>query len=647
MNSMIRRFAAFVLAVLLLTASAALADLERGDKGAEVSELQQLLFETGWLFELPDGAFGKRTEAAVKQFEEYAGLPVDGVADEEMILALAASLEELNNANGVVSEYFGKHVVGYFTGSPDDGEYWEEPAPVYAQYCHQWTDEYGYSVTDHCWKHHELWLETHYMLESFDAKTAQEATEMWIAEVNELYDKWMQLLPEEERESVIANRAMFLASVEAQRAAYGIGEQSVNAVIKAEAGISQTLNNQAVWLCSMIWELEKASAPDDEAIVLNGALAIDGDIVYYAGEIAGEGCGIYAMDADGSNRRKISDIQASIRAVSNGNLLVWRYEDYGYAAMEVLCADGSLATVGYSNPYAIAQGGRFYFGGSSVAEDGTDHQWVLSSDPEYHDRYYPVHADEEYLYFLYTDNSEMEYSPDDSFLPYMDVELNRLHFATGEVQLLSGVGTTYIGIEDGFLYYTLSDLEFYDEDGGAYTIDVEDGLYAMDLETLAETKIAQLTDQENVYDEYLFLEDGIFYILHWDFTDDKTDKKILRRKVNGEELPAFELGDRDIFPLCVVDGAVYGIQTEVIETEEYWFSKDEIVCFDPHTGGQTNFALEENEVMFYTELMPKVAVANGRIYYYALNEETNVEAYKCMAMNGSDVKTLAAGDPLY
>ena len=236
MKKTIRRMASLLLCVMLMV-TAASAELKRGDKGGEVSELQQLLFETGWLFELPDGAFGKRTEAAVKQFEEYAGLPVDGIADDEMIIALAESLERLNNENGVVSGYFGRNVVGYFTGSPDDGEPWEEPAPVCAQYCSQRTDEYGYSATDFCWKHHALWQETHYMLESLDIRAAQEASAMWHAEVNALYDQWAQLLPEEERDGIVANRATFFASVETQKAASGHSDLSDMSIIRTEAGI--------------------------------------------------------------------------------------------------------------------------------------------------------------------------------------------------------------------------------------------------------------------------------------------------------------------------------------------------------------------------------------------------------------------------
>ena len=84
-----------VLLALLLPTSAALADLKRGDAGDDVTELQLMLFESGWLFELPDGRFGGNTEQAVKDYEKYAGLKVDGVADDEMIASLRADWQQL------------------------------------------------------------------------------------------------------------------------------------------------------------------------------------------------------------------------------------------------------------------------------------------------------------------------------------------------------------------------------------------------------------------------------------------------------------------------------------------------------------------------------------------------------------------------
>ena len=77
-------FCALLLALLMFCASAASAELRRGDSGDGVYALQELLFESGWLFELPDGAFGRNTEQAVKDaFAAYDRLVKLGIPAED------------------------------------------------------------------------------------------------------------------------------------------------------------------------------------------------------------------------------------------------------------------------------------------------------------------------------------------------------------------------------------------------------------------------------------------------------------------------------------------------------------------------------------------------------------------------------------
>lgn len=54
--------------------------LKRGDEGADVARLQDLLRAHGHDPGRSDGKFGPRTEACVKAFQLATGLPVDGVA---------------------------------------------------------------------------------------------------------------------------------------------------------------------------------------------------------------------------------------------------------------------------------------------------------------------------------------------------------------------------------------------------------------------------------------------------------------------------------------------------------------------------------------------------------------------------------------
>ncbi len=58
--------------------------LSKGAQSAEVKKLQQRLFELGYFNGKRDGKFGDVTKRAVKQFQQAAGLTVDGVATSEM-----------------------------------------------------------------------------------------------------------------------------------------------------------------------------------------------------------------------------------------------------------------------------------------------------------------------------------------------------------------------------------------------------------------------------------------------------------------------------------------------------------------------------------------------------------------------------------
>lgn len=55
--------------------------LAKGAKSDAVLELQNRLYELGFLMDDRDGAFGNKTQTAVKSFQEYAGLEATGIAD--------------------------------------------------------------------------------------------------------------------------------------------------------------------------------------------------------------------------------------------------------------------------------------------------------------------------------------------------------------------------------------------------------------------------------------------------------------------------------------------------------------------------------------------------------------------------------------
>ena len=65
--------------------------LKVGDKGTAVTELQKRLIELGYLTTSATGTYGEATKAAVKEFQQLAGLTADGLAGTATINALFAT----------------------------------------------------------------------------------------------------------------------------------------------------------------------------------------------------------------------------------------------------------------------------------------------------------------------------------------------------------------------------------------------------------------------------------------------------------------------------------------------------------------------------------------------------------------------------
>lgn len=69
-------------------------ELKAGMTGDDVAALQRLLIKAGFACGSIDGVFGRRTRTAVKLFQKSNALSLDGIAGEETLGALGATLEE-------------------------------------------------------------------------------------------------------------------------------------------------------------------------------------------------------------------------------------------------------------------------------------------------------------------------------------------------------------------------------------------------------------------------------------------------------------------------------------------------------------------------------------------------------------------------
>ena len=226
-----RLLALFTLLCLLPGCSLA---LRCGDRSEEVKNLQQMLFETGWLFEEPDGIFGRNTENAVRNYERFAGLPADGVADEQMLEALTESWVQLMVETGQLTA--GEGVLA-------DGRY---PAVC----THDVTD--GVSLTEYCAVHDALHTQAQTLILS---GKAEQAVQLWLAEIKRLYGLWLDRTDGSQHAAITAARDGFLSTADAQLTAirgFYATFQLEPEDNEAQLALEIQLRGHAAWLCALI-----------------------------------------------------------------------------------------------------------------------------------------------------------------------------------------------------------------------------------------------------------------------------------------------------------------------------------------------------------------------------------------------------------
>ena len=244
-----KRIIGVLLVLMFLFPATALADLRRGDRGEEVRELQQMLWDTGFIFEEPDGVFGGNTEKAVKWFQEYALLEQTGVADDRTIDSLYACWLQIMEENGyaVPDDGTDPQTEGSVSGNNPygDGDYHGEDYGDdygdnygdYPAYCHRYTTDAGDEHNELCSFHAQL-----------AANQSMPGLEKWKYELNDLYNEWIDLSMEKDRAAVASSQAFFMLWLEQQRIALELQEAE-----NADDYIEALLRNQCVVLCSRVY----------------------------------------------------------------------------------------------------------------------------------------------------------------------------------------------------------------------------------------------------------------------------------------------------------------------------------------------------------------------------------------------------------
>ena len=240
-----KRIIGILLVLMFLFPASALADLRRGDRGEEVRQLQQMLWDTGFIFEEPDGVFGGNTEKAVKWFQEYALLEQTGVVDDRTIDSLYACWLRIMEENGYavpddemepqtaafVSEY------NSYGDGDDYGEDYGDSYGDYPAYCHRYMTDVGDEHVELCSFHAQL-----------TANKSLPGLEKWTYELNDLYKEWIDLSMEKDRAAVASSQAFFTLWLEQQRISLELQE-----VENVDDYIEMLLRNQCVVLCSRVY----------------------------------------------------------------------------------------------------------------------------------------------------------------------------------------------------------------------------------------------------------------------------------------------------------------------------------------------------------------------------------------------------------
>lgn len=242
-----KRLSVLLVLMLILTAfvpELACADLARDSKGEEVENLQNMLFDMGYLSEMADGKFGANTEAAVKEYQKAAGLEETGVVTDELM-------------DQIYQEWI---------------EYWDwvqeqlrldaeqaETEAAYAPFCCTWETEGGQTTFEYCEKHALLWEATQEMLSYGDADSAEYSYHEWQAEVISLYNEWISLVSEPVQAQLEVNKALCIQLMEAQmdvmRASYDANGTEIDPT-DVYYGAELWMRAHCAWLCQMISTLK-------------------------------------------------------------------------------------------------------------------------------------------------------------------------------------------------------------------------------------------------------------------------------------------------------------------------------------------------------------------------------------------------------
>ena len=219
-----KKLLVLLLAVILtFSASAAIADLKRGDQGEEVQALQEKLIGVGALAEgEADGKFGKKTEKAVKDFQAFVGLKQTGKAGEGFMDQLDYMVYLLNDPNepGLSEDEMEEY--GILT------------------WCKLSTEE---EEGGYCFRHSLMFdlasqmLMSHKSIAGIEKKLLNREIELWLRSIRDMYTEWELSAPRKDRGQIRSERDAFEKAYQENREEW-----------KSSRIVNGALINESLWL---------------------------------------------------------------------------------------------------------------------------------------------------------------------------------------------------------------------------------------------------------------------------------------------------------------------------------------------------------------------------------------------------------------
>ena len=224
-----RRFIGRLLVCLLavlLAVPCAQAELSRGSKGDEVRQLQRMLIDLGFLDDVADGIFGKKTQSGVKALQRYWGVDETGVADEgvmndlEILWALAMGMERES-------------------GAPIDGEgyppscsWTQEGDEVYGEFCYRHIEQYPLAIQ----------LSYENPPEKLEYLLMENRCQFWLDSIRTMYADWADRLGGADISVASEQYDIFRAALEENTAKWNE---------EAEPGSNEAVLSRMTWLESI------------------------------------------------------------------------------------------------------------------------------------------------------------------------------------------------------------------------------------------------------------------------------------------------------------------------------------------------------------------------------------------------------------